>query len=269
MSTLTLNVMGGLCSRMRAVLPAIGFCELTNRKLVINWPRVERNLKLGFPCRLDSMWSGPFEMIDRGVVYSHDEATLEAKGDLHCRTCHPQFFPLDKLDNPPSKYISRMRPGERLGKEIVHLQWLVTNNYPCVGVIVRGSVPHPDFSPVAWHIQRMRELLALRGDLRFFAYCDLKSDLDVLRAEFGDSVFAQCRTHAYDKEGIIKQAAALYGFGYCAGLIGQNHSSFSEMSAWMLGCTRADDFKPAGAYMDSWNELDPQDFLSRCDLPSV
>ena len=59
---LHLTVMGGLCSRLRAVLGAGDWCQRHGcESLVINWPKQEPNLSEfgGFTVRLNELWDLP------------------------------------------------------------------------------------------------------------------------------------------------------------------------------------------------------------------
>lgn len=233
-----LNVMGGLCSRLRAVLAAADFCErLGVEKLIISWPRAEPNLKEfgGFSQHLQWLWELPPNWIagDMGVnkfpksLYPEHQAS---QADLKIRTCHPEDF-------EPESVAALMTQLDRMTPRFEPQDF-----GDCIGVNVRWSLRETmDVATPEWYAQRVREIVRETGIRRVKLVTDSGEAYRRFVAGLpGLEVVENKRPFLYDGDGIAWQAQELYELASCQWFIGADRSSYSQMVRWMRGDTELD-----------------------------
>ena len=266
MPTMTVEVMGGLCSRLRAVVGAATYCEATGRRLLVNWPHREPSEPLReFPCRLHDLWDVDCdERNQKDGLSKHIEA-LRSTGDVQLRTCAIEPF-LSWMPDIGAVFRGVMKPTVELGAMIGHL----ADPY-AVGVNVRAAQKDPHTVDVQWFIDEVRKRWPATSRT-IFAAVDHAASLEALRAAFGDDVMAFARTelgsgpdpqwYRYDRDSVLKQAAELHILAdKCGFVLGSNHSSFSQTVAFMRGCGYGGTHERPGGltntaaakYCDAWN----------------
>jgi len=228
MPCLRLCVMGGLCSRLRAVVGAIGFCETTNRDLVIHWiPREHRLIeqKGKFEATFSDIWNLPQNTIETSAWEKFPKTALEidAKGDLSIYTCHPEDFQPQFFDKSLGYYANSLVPSPETQERIDS----VTIPDGCIGVHVRHEIAQPEAEPVEWYLERLQV-----EDSPLFLSADSKAVEDQIVTAFPDTI-VQNKTYVYDRDGIIRSAADLYLLSQCNRIVGSFRSSYSQMAGWM------------------------------------
>ena len=256
--SLNLTVMGGLCSRLRAVLAASDWCERHDvSDLIINWPTHEPNLDEfgGFTVRLRELWEVPVWWYEVDSWFkkwpkSLDQAAQKYDDHLYIRTCHPEDF-------APRCTADLMR---QLGKmEFRH----ESKVYPdCIGVNIRHALREKmDVARPDWFAGRLHELWPYQTP----GYLDdvkLVTDGDAAETQFmdaldGTTVYVNKREYKYDANGIRAQAAELYELSSTKWFIGSDMSSYSQMVRWMRGDTELDMAKCNNAACRSEDRLNP------------
>lgn len=232
MRVLRLKTMGGLCSRLRVILPAIGYCEKTNRRLIIGWePRGNKKVNNGrVEALFSDMWSHPFEEDNASAYVSGCKGKIylkDSRETIVLHTCHPEKLSPEKLDNPISAYMSRLTPTAELQKLIDDVQ------IPefCIGVIIRQSVAQPEAEPPEWAIKRMQEIRDVVPYATFYLYSDTLAASEKVHQRF--SVVEQSRVYKYDRQGIMESAASLYHFAQCLWILGSFRSSYAQVASWL------------------------------------
>lgn len=252
--SLKLAVMGGLCSRLRAVLAAADWCERHDcPELVINWPKDEPNLSEfgGFTMRLSELWDIPdwwFD-IDSGIKTwpkSLDSSVQKYDDVLYVRTCHPETF-------SPESPAALMRQLDKM-----------TFKYECrtfsdsIGVNVRWSLrENMDVAEPEWFVDKLLQLLVCHKGNAF-----LVTDSADAYKRFIDNlsiyvVYWNERDFKYDANGITTQAQELYELASTKWFIGADASSYSQMVRWMRGDTEIDMRKCNNAACRSEDRLNP------------
>ena len=232
MRVLRLKTIGGLCSRLRVILPAIGYCEKTNRQLVIGWgPRGNKKVNNGrVEAFFGDMWLHSFEEDNASFYVSSCKVKInirDAREKIILHTCHPEKLSPEMLDAPVSEYMSRLTPTKKLQKLVDEVQ------IPefCVGVIIRQFVSQPEAEPPQWAIQRMQEIKHAMPCVTFYLYSDTQLASHAVRQQF--SILEQTKDYKYDRLGIIKSAAGLYHLAQCRWIIGSFRSSYAQVASWM------------------------------------
>lgn len=227
-----LKTMGGLCSRLRVILPAIGYCEKTNRQLIIGWgPRGNKKVNNGrVEALFGEMWSHQFEEDNASAYVSGCKGKIhikESRNKIILHTCHPEKLSPEMLEEPISEYMSRLTPTEELQNLIDEVK------IPefCVGVIIRQSVAQPEAEPPEWAIQRMHEIKEAMPHVTFYLYSDTQLASDKVRQRF--SVVEQIREYKYNRRGIMESAASLYHFAQCQWILGSFRSSYAQVASWL------------------------------------
>jgi len=236
LDSLALNVMGGLCSRLRAVLAAADWCQRHGvPKLVISWPKDEPNLSEfgGFSLHLQALWKLPDEWysFDSGIKQWPKKLDAKEQNDLawYIRTCHPEPF-------APSSVSALMKQLDRMEPLFKPQQ------FPdCIGVNVRWSLreSHNLTSTPEWFAERVNHVSRLTGCKDVKVVADSADGYKRFRAALASHlvVHENVRTFDYDGNGIAWQAQELYELASCRWFIGAEGSSYSQMVRWMRGDT--------------------------------
>ena len=170
MPVLSLHVRSGLCNRLRPILSAIAYCQLTGRDLRIHWPRVDSAEKGGggiFDATLRDLFDHPFEEVTEaqhnatGRLVRQTEISLKTVGDLHMRTINmfpgvepPEGFPRKHeshaflasrrhYEKPLADYWSVMKPSAEVEHWIVEGRQRIAGR-PCVAAIIRYALRNPN-----------------------------------------------------------------------------------------------------------------------------
>lgn len=257
MPELWLQVNSGLCSRLRAVIGAISYCEATGKTLAIDWPRSEPSETLGtFEPRMSDLWHHPYEERDGGGHWSGRMCgQLSDNGSIRFRTCHIEPF-LPYMTEPIGNYLNRLRPTERVQKAIDAIY--VPNSHPFVGVNIRHSLKQPGASEPSWFIERLSKF---PPETHFFGSFDSLEVHRAMKAAFPGRIQTTPKDYVYDFNGIVRTCADLYVLEKCDWVVGSNWSSYSQMVAFMRGAEYVGPHdKPhglrGGRYEDAWNPPD-------------
>lgn len=239
MPSVTVQVNGGLVSRMRVVVSAIAYSIKTGRQLILNWPLTEPSEKTGrFPVSFGELWEYPCE--ERNVrlhAMNKSAEGLYGNGDTEIRTCHVEPFKTwTGIDFRP--WISKLTRTAMLNSVCD----CIGNVDDALGMNIRMAHKQPDTVDLNWWHNR---LACLNYTGRVFLATDHDAAYNSIKALFGDMVVAFDRIvgpyekgwYLYDRDSIIKQAAELYVLSRCDYVIGSNHSSMSQMVAFMRGAT--------------------------------
>ncbi len=263
-NTLHVQVLGGLVSRMRAVVGAIACCEATGRRLIIDWPKPEPAIT-SFQATFHDLWSNDYEVTRGGVgLFTKNLTDLAKDCDIQLRTCHLTDF-MPYYSKPLREYIAVLQPTEKVAT--FSAEALEKFRRPVVGIATRCTNNHPMMVDLGW-FERRRDAIAKECDVQFYLSCDTKDAFDRLSAPYPDRCITQDKTYLYDRLGIMKSAADLYTLAACDWVIGTNHSSYSEMvalirGAKLIGSHEKPDGTKGGRYEDAWNPSDPVEVLGR------
>ncbi len=262
-STLHVQVMGGLVSRMRAVVGAIACCEATGRRLKIDWPKAEPIID-GFRATFHDLWSNDYEVTSGGGAFPKRLSDLSGSGDVRFRTCHLVDF-MPYYTKPLREYIAVLKPSA----EVALFSHQATAHFkrPTVGLATRCTNNHPMMAKLGWFEQRMTALAKQFTGVQFYLSCDTQAAFNRLSAPCLGRCITQDKTYKYDRIGIMKSAADLYTLAACDWVIGTNHSSYSEMVALMRGATLSGTHTEPGSlsggnYEDAWNLHTPSDITA-------
>ena len=238
MTTLHVQVISGLASRMRAVLGAIDWAKRHGTGVRVWWPWRDRSEELGvFPAWFSDLFDsrcseqrlqGPENWPKQITQVSPDS------DDCRVRTCDPETF---GVCHPEWPHRDWWKPSESVRACIDSVKWPTGK---VVGVHIRHALAQPTTPPLPWFLNRMREIRE-RHNVRFFLSCDAKSIQQAVCSMFPDTIHQE-RTYAYDGLGIRRAAADLFLLHRCDWMIGSYNSSFSELAGWLRG----------GAYLPGW-----------------
>jgi hypothetical protein len=213
---------------MRALVSAIGYCETTGRRLIVDWPRFgqgitdENNL---FLAKMHDIWKHPYEEQDCGYDILSKSFVLGVDEDEQViRTCSPETFQPWKFNLPLSEYANRLIPSEEVQQRIDH----VSIPDGCIGVHIRYTIRQSMTEHPEWYAAQIMQL-----DAPIFLSADAKCVEDYIRKVRPD-VIVQEKDYRYDRQGIIGSAADLYLLAQCDRMIGAYSSSYSQMASWML-----------------------------------
>jgi hypothetical protein len=273
MNSLAIHVRSGLCNRLRVVLSALAYCEKTNRRLLVHWPRTdphatEKEPDRGFEAKLSDLFDGPFDEITEtefrlfGRKISQKEIRLDTPGDLQLRTINmfpgvepPEGFPRKHeshqflatrwYEKPLAEYWSVMKPTAELQNWISEGKSLVDQGL-CVAAIVRlclftgpegNLITNANFeTPLRSPPQKfIARLDQLPQFNKIFLACDCQHVEDLFREAFPEQVVQLPQTYVYDRETIFKRMAELYVAASCYKILGSYISSYSELSGWLAG----------------------------------
>jgi hypothetical protein len=184
---------------------------------------------------------------------------LRTAGDAAIRTCHIEpFLPWTK--GMLKEWAERLNPSDNVKRLVKSV-----NMKPgMLGVNIRLSHKQPDTVGIEWwHGQTFEPWR------RAFLATDNAAAYRLMHDRYGDNLQSFPRSigpyerdwYLYDRESILKQAAELYVLAKCEFVIGSNHSSMSEMVAFMRGAIWKGPHSRRGGlknleeaqYMDAWN----------------
>lgn len=228
MPCLKVCVMGGLCSRLRAVVGAIGFCETTNRDLILHWPLKAHRLieqRGVFEASFGDIWQIPCNVEETSTWQKFPKTALDidARGDLSIHTCYPEDFQPQFFNVSLGHYANSLVPSSETQERINS----VTVPDECRGVHIRKKIAQPEAEPVEWYVERLQV-----EDGPLFLSADCKSVEDQITTVFPDTI-VQEKTYAYNRDGIIRSAADLYLLSQCSNITGSHKSTYSQIAGWM------------------------------------
>ena len=246
----------GLCNRFRVLLSAIGFCEMTNRELVICWPLSKggklRPLVTGeshkrFQAGLSDLWVHPYREVGRKEwkKMCRKPSSVEASVPpdpgsdapiLYLNT-YEHFF--HNLPHTPRQYASRLELIPELHDRVERFSGAYFTGTPQIGIHIRHHKAHEfttTHSPVSWFVGRMGELQALYPQAGFFLSTDSSDLSERFSKRFPGLMREQCTPPGFNtREGIQKGLVDLYLLARTDYILGSYFSSFSEMALWLQG----------------------------------
>jgi hypothetical protein len=237
----------GLCNRLRVLLSAIGFSEMTGRKLRVCWPVWGQDAQRPFEAALSDLWIHPYREVsiaDWYTMHGHPgavEASFPPDPGSTARVLYLEtllsFF--EGLPEGPAGYLSRLRLVPALEDRVERFAAAHFDARPCFGVHVRSHKAHrqtSEHSPADWFERRMEELGRQYPAARFFLSCDSGEVSARFHRRFGDRVCELCTPPGYNTvDGIQKGVVDLYLLARTDYILGSHYSSFSEMASWMQG----------------------------------
>lgn len=218
--TLTVQTIGGLASRMRAVIPAKAHCDRNGLSLTVNWSshtHVIREEGYRFKCPLSDLWTGFVENDD-------DRSGSKAALSGFIRTCHPESFApesLPSLGEVFREFVAAAPLQQRLDA-------LPNVGERSVGIHIRTQHAHPEATPVEWFC-RLLELIP--ADVEIVLSCE--SDAVSRAIHSIRPIIEQEKSYRYDHDGIVAAAADLYLLSCCRWIVGSARSSFSQLASWL------------------------------------
>lgn len=242
MKTLTVQVLGGLGSRLRAVLGAYAYCRYDGRQLRVHWPRQFPRHKHDFAARLSDLWIYPGEDFEEGPPRMR--TNWDPSDNMEIRTCHPHIF----ADHMPGGFT------KSLGSYLVDgtfsptpaVQDVISRTIhkwggePTVGINIRSIRPGTDrVAPVEWYVERMKEIHDRVPGVVFFMSLDMEETSQAVRSALPKcSIIESGKSYDYDASGITHCAAELHILAeHCDWFIGAETSCFSQIVQWMRGET--------------------------------
>lgn len=260
MPVLRLQVYSGLASRLRAVVGAMAYCEVTGKDLIVHWPFEDKSEDAGeFPCRMKDIWDHPFQEVNGGNSYwtASQNGDLADEGDVRFRTCHLCNW-TDYFRRPIGEYAHQLTLTDEVADMVRTIETKFSRwQHPLVTVSIRAHNKQRETPRLPWFIDRMKELVKLQPAVTFFLSADCIETQAAMEQEFGGRVLCQRKTYLYDREGIMRWAADLYLLALGDWMVGSTRSSFSQMAAFMRGAERIDHLKSdtgsiiGGFYEDS------------------
>lgn len=233
----------GLCNRLRALLCAIAYSEITNRKLLLHWPKEEQ-----FSVDLRDLWEHPYQEIGIakrklfenlfGRYTNPDSIHLGINDQIvcintiytFCRTQYPA---------PLVSYLSRLKLIEPLEQQIESFasQWFHGN--VVVGVSIRYKNAHPktlEASPLEWFIQRINQIHEQFPGVLFFLSADCKEVGQIIRSSTQAAICQLPRNYrSHQVDGIQEALCELYLLTRTNYILGSYLSSFSDMAGRLRG----------------------------------
>lgn len=265
---LAMRIGKGLCNRLRVLLCAIAYSELTNRRLLVYWPKEE-----WFGAALNDLWEHPYQEI--GSLTNKVLVNL-AGGYRHYSFLHSQLdnpiiclntiypFCVDDYPAPFMSYLSRLKLIKPLQDRIDSFAAQEFMGNPIVGVSIRYNRAHPrtvKASPPEWFIARMNQIHAQFPNVRFFLSTDCKEVSQLVRASTSASICQLPRNyHSEVMSGIQEALCELYLLAKTNYILGSYYSSFSETAGSMLGEL---------AYENSQSTLDAEAISIALSLPKT
>lgn len=238
MATLHLQVIGGLCSRWRAVLGSVAYCEATDKELVVHWPLMEHGERIGprpFPTRMSDIWHHPFEETQAGGKFRKGP-DLSVDGDVWMRECHWTPF-LPYITRPIRSYLLPFTLKPELREWVCKELEREGMMGPTVGVMIRRHDRVGTTTEPAWFVDRMNEIIELCPEVRFYLAADMPEVDKLIYAEFPGRVSAlkHGTDYAWDLQGIKRVAADLYILAACDWVVGSIWSTYCQMISLMRG----------------------------------
>lgn len=240
---LVVSVKEGLCNRLRVLLSAIAYSEVTNRQLLIDWPQDRV-----FGAALSDLWQHPYQEIGSfskrillglaGGYYTHDSIHLGIKHPIACvKTVHT--FCEQEYPAPLVSYLSRLSLIEPLQEKIETFasQWF--DGHVVVGVSIRYHNAHAKTlaaSPPEWFIQRLNEIHAQFPNVRFFLSVDCNEISQYIRSATKAVICQLPRNyHVNQTDGIQEAVCELYLLARTNYILASYWSSFANMACSMRG----------------------------------
>lgn len=240
---LVVQVKSGLCNRLRALLCAIAYSEVTNRKLLISWPKSKL-----FGAAIDDIWQHPYQEIGdfrkkllvglAGGYHTSDSLHLQINHPIVCiKTNRP--FCVSKYPAPLVSYLSRLSLIESLKQKVECFasQWF--HNNIVVGVSIRYNKAHLktlEASPPEWFIHRINEIHAQFPNVLFFLSTDCKEVSEQVRSSTQASICEFPRNYHINQTDSLQEAVCdLYLLARTNYILASYWSSFSTMACWMQG----------------------------------
>ncbi len=257
-----LEVDQGLCNRMRTLLCAIGFCEMTERRLVICWPTTpslpfreklhrfvtKRPHPRTFDASLSDLWDLPYREVTQAEFQAQttreDSAAITLPPEQHipdpampARVVYLRTIAwFDRgLPMHPSKYSDRLRLTPMLkGRLDDYLRNELRGGSPLIGVHIRSNLAHQktaNTSPPEWFENRMAELLKQYPRAAFYLSADSSEVSKRIHRRFPGIVRELCQPPGYNsREGIQKGLLDLHILAATQYIVGSYYSSFSDMA---------------------------------------
>ena len=241
--TLVVTFNHGLCNRLRVLLCAIAYSEVTNRKLLIHW-RKEEN----FGAALSDLWQHPYQEIGnvRRKLYENlfgrhtkpDTIQIGLDRPVVClNTVYP--FCRSQYPEPLGSYLTRLKLIEPLEQQVEAFASRWFDNNVVVGVSIRYHGAHPqtaEASPPEWFIRRINEIHAQFPHVRFFLSADCEEVSQIIRAATPATICQIPRTYRSDRpEGLQEALCELYLLTKTNYVLGSYYSSFSNMVSSLRG----------------------------------
>ncbi len=240
MSTLTLQTIGGLASRMRVILPAIGQAQRTGRRLKIRWPEYAPTLtEQGgkFLCPFEDLF-----LTEYGVYDIQDEAFRKqidwkknADGtELGIRTCHPEDLAPELLDKPLSQYWFDLTPAPPLQAMLDKAPEWPEDGTRRLVVHVRTQHAQKEACPLDWSLGLLQRIPLFDQQNTTLLICAEERAVSeaILRVWNGPTIEQQ-KTYRYDRDGILRSAVDLYLMAESEWIIGSVRSSYSQLGSWL------------------------------------
>jgi len=266
---LTIEVNGGLCSRLRAVIGGMAWCDKNDATMIVNWSSREPNYPDGFEARLSDLWKfgGEITEIDRAQRKSKDPNALSQNSPF-LRTCHIEhFLPYFTPESNPMTLMRRYHLSDAVCEYYRTIKIVLPPKV--VGIHVRHDIKQPGTADPEWFIERMSQFPEKQ---MFFLSCDSHKVSTMIHSSFPYRVFELPKDYRYNKAGIQKSMADLYVLAdLCQWVIGANYSSYSQMCCLMrggyyIGPHDRPHGVSGGMYEDMWNPPNEQEFQEATDL---
>jgi hypothetical protein len=229
------KVFGGLCNRLRALLSAAAFADVTERRFAYEW-RVGG--ELGADVR--DLWHLPYRALPRGATTAisklaggyakMNELTLESRQRVLCvytgevilrrHPAIPYWTEMLRTLEPVRQIVERVEAEKR--------SW---PDRPMVGVMIRAHRPHvrtAELSPPEWFFGRMAEIRAERPDVVFFLSTDTPQVAIEMHDRFDDVHELSAKSDFNSAQGVEDAVCDLYLLASCGYVLGSHNSSFSQ-----------------------------------------
>jgi hypothetical protein len=235
----------GLGNRVRVVLGSRSLARLEGRRFFYTWHTGE-----AFGSQFNDLWDVTDPVISRAtaralsVRYPRRDASLTWIDDdtRHERvwqisTPHALMLPPEAV--PWEEELQALRPVRAVATLVRTFFDQHLAGEPYIGVMVRA---HPNShavtlaeSPVAWYIDRMRELRLAHPTIRFFVSADTEqAQAAILSAVVGS--FAQADKGGYNNPaGLRASVADLYLLASSGHILAPHYSSFPELAQKLAG----------------------------------
>lgn len=244
---LAVRLSGGLCNRLRVLLSAIGYCETTNRNLVIYWER-ENYFAVPLGCLFSHpLWEiGPLTNLvllkfahHTGKQYGHDQVHRGLRDwFMYVDTCHT-FSCAHQFSAPLIAYLSRLTPVAPIRQSVIECYATYFAGKKVVGVSVRHKKAHHktlEHSPPRWFVKRINEIHEMDKSVQFFLSADCKEVSEEIRSNTNATIIELPKTYTFNTlDGVRESICDLYLLARTNYIIGGYWSSFSDMCFWMRG----------------------------------
>jgi hypothetical protein len=246
---LIVKVSSGLCNRLRVLLCAIAYSEITSRKLIIHWQLTPK-----FNTPLWQLFCHPYKEIGintfrifrklAGKVHSHNEIRFDMPDKiLIIDTVHT--FCMENFSHSLISYFSRMKPIQAINEKTDSFYKKKLAGKKIIGIQLRHKNAHfktlQNSSP-QWFIYRINEIHRKFPDIEFFLSTDCLEMSELLRANTKAIIHEIPKTFQYDQLDGLKEAICdLYVLARTNYILGSYWSSFSQFARWMRGTDAYED----------------------------